>query len=153
MAAFVVGLVFVLAMTGYSDASYCVCNSGVSDAVLQKNIDYACGAGADCIAIMQNGACFSPNTVKDHCNYAVNSYYQKKAQITGSCDFQGTAAVTQTAPSAAPGCVYQASPRFDVLSLLDFNELSNFINLKILFFLLLIFFVCDKFFFFFSWCE
>ncbi|KAL9166062.1 hypothetical protein ABFS82_05G004600 [Erythranthe guttata] len=110
MAAFVVGLVLVLAMTGYSDASYCVCNSGVSDAVLQKNIDYACGAGADCTAIMQNGACFNPNTVKDHCNYAVNSYYQRKAQITGSCDFQGTAAVTQTAPSAAPGCVYQSSP-------------------------------------------
>lgn len=76
-----------------------MCNSGLSDSILQKNIDYACGAGADCSAILQNGACFNPNTVKDHCNYAVNSYYQRKGQITGSCDFQGTATVTQTVPS------------------------------------------------------
>ncbi|KAK4399846.1 plasmodesmata callose-binding protein 2 [Sesamum angolense] len=110
MAAFVVGLVLLLAMSAHSDASYCVCNSGLSDGVLQKNIDYACGAGADCSAIIQNGACFNPNTVKDHCNYAVNSYYQRKGQITGSCDFQATATVTQTAPNAASGCVYQSSP-------------------------------------------
>ncbi|KAI3452904.1 hypothetical protein Pfo_009567 [Paulownia fortunei] len=110
MAAFVVGLLLLLAMAGHSDASYCVCNSGLSDSVLQKNIDYACGAGADCSAILQNGPCFNPNTVRDHCNYAVNSYYQRKGQIPGSCDFQGTATVTQTAPSAASGCVYQSSP-------------------------------------------
>lgn len=84
----------------FADATYCVCNSGLSDPVLQKNIDYACGNGADCSAIMQNGACFNPNTVKDHCNYAVNSYYQRKGQITGSCDFQGTATVTTTPPTS-----------------------------------------------------
>ncbi|KAK4423689.1 plasmodesmata callose-binding protein 1 [Sesamum alatum] len=110
MAGFVVGLVLLFAMAAHSDASYCVCNSGVGDSTLQKNIDYACGAGADCSAILQNGACFNPNTVKDHCNYAVNSYYQRKGQIPGSCDFQGTATVTQTAPNAASGCVYQSSP-------------------------------------------
>ncbi|KAK6116424.1 hypothetical protein DH2020_049886 [Rehmannia glutinosa] len=110
MAAFVVGFVLFLAMAGHSDATYCVCNTGQSDSVLQKNIDYACGAGADCSAILQNGACFNPNTVRDHCNYAVNSYYQRKGQISGSCDFMGTATVTQTAPSAATGCVYQSSP-------------------------------------------
>ncbi|KAH6822450.1 hypothetical protein C2S53_007777 [Perilla frutescens var. hirtella] len=111
MSAFVFGFVLFLAMAASSDASYCMCNSGVSDSVLQKNIDYACGAGADCSAIMQNGACYNPNTVKDHCNYAVNSYYQRKNQASGSCDFQGTANVSLTGPtSVASGCVYQASP-------------------------------------------
>ncbi|KAL3823977.1 hypothetical protein ACJIZ3_020006 [Penstemon smallii] len=106
MAVLVVGLVVLLAMAAHSDATYCACNTGLSDTVLQRNIDYACGAGADCSAILQNGACYNPNTVRDHCNYAVNSYYQRRGQVTGSCDFSGTAAVTQTAPSnAASGCV------------------------------------------------
>ncbi|KAL3644592.1 hypothetical protein CASFOL_009772 [Castilleja foliolosa] len=110
MAAFVVGLVLFLAMASHSDAAYCVCNSNVNETVLQKNIDYACGAGADCKSIHQNEACYNPNTVRDHCNYAVNSYFQKKGQVTGSCDFQGTAMVTQTAPTAASGCQYLSSP-------------------------------------------
>ncbi|KAL7091265.1 hypothetical protein ACP275_12G094800 [Erythranthe tilingii] len=111
MAILAVGLVFLLALAaGYSDASYCVCNNGLSDAVLQKNIDYACGAGADCSAILQSGPCFNPNTVKDHCNYAVNSYYTRKGQIPGSCDFQATASVSTVAPSTTSGCVYQSTP-------------------------------------------
>ncbi|KAL8224444.1 hypothetical protein R6Q57_019919 [Mikania cordata] len=90
-------------------AAYCVCNTALSDSVLQKNIDYACGNGADCAQILQNGACFNPNTVKDHCNYAVNSYYQRKNQIQGSCDFSGTASVSQTAPSGATSACYAGS--------------------------------------------
>ncbi|XP_057810754.1 PLASMODESMATA CALLOSE-BINDING PROTEIN 2-like [Salvia miltiorrhiza] len=111
MAALVLGFVIYLALAAPSDAAYCLCNAGVSDAVLQKNIDYACGNGADCSAILQNGACFNPNTVKDHCNYAVNSYYQRRSQNGGSCDFQGSASVSQTGPTGvASACVYQASP-------------------------------------------
>ncbi|CAA0822501.1 PLASMODESMATA CALLOSE-BINDING PROTEIN 3 [Striga hermonthica] len=114
MAALLVSLVLVLllAMSGHSDATYCVCNSNLSQDVLQKNIDYACGAGADCTDIHQNGPCFNPNTVRDHCNFAVNSYYQRRNQVQGSCDFQGTATVTSTPPttSTGSGCVYQASP-------------------------------------------
>ena len=79
-------------------ASYCLCKDGLSDSVLQKNINYACGAGADCSAINQGGSCFNPNTVKDHCNYAVNSYFQKKGEASGSCDFAGTAAPSPTPP-------------------------------------------------------
>ncbi|KAL2514794.1 Cytochrome [Forsythia ovata] len=48
---------------------------------------------------MQNGPCFQPNTVKDHFNYAVNSYYQKKGQIPQSCNLLNTATVTQSAPT------------------------------------------------------
>ena len=55
---------------GKPGASYCVCNSGVSDSVLQKNIDYACGAGADCGQISPSGSCYNLNTI--------NSYFQKK---------------------------------------------------------------------------
>lgn len=108
MAFVMISLVLLLAMAGPSDAAYCVCSSG-GDSAYQKNIDYACGAGADCSPILQNGACYNPNTVKDHCNYAVNSYYQRKGQVTGSCDFAGSATVSSTAPSAVSGCVYPSS--------------------------------------------
>ncbi|KAL7240673.1 hypothetical protein ACSBR2_006342 [Camellia fascicularis] len=89
-------LVLFLAMTSHSSATYCICKDGMADAVLQKDIDYACGAGADCAPIIQNGACYNPNTVKDHCNYAVNSYFQRKGQAAGTCDFSGTATTSQT---------------------------------------------------------
>ncbi|KAK8923710.1 Glucan endo-1,3-beta-glucosidase-like protein 3 [Platanthera zijinensis] len=65
---------------------------------LQKTIDYACGAGADCGPILQNGACYNPNTVLTHCSYAANSYYQRKGQAQGACDFSGTATLTTTDP-------------------------------------------------------
>ena len=81
-------------------ATYCLCKDGVGDQSLQKSLDYACGAGADCTAILQNGACYNPNTLKDHCNYAVNSYFQKKGQVTGSCDFSGTATVSANPPTS-----------------------------------------------------
>ncbi|KAJ7943350.1 Plasmodesmata callose-binding protein 3 [Quillaja saponaria] len=110
--AILVCLVIFLALTGHSSATYCVCKDGLSDQVLQKSLDYACGAGADCTPIEQKGACYNPNTVKDHCNYAVNSYFQNKGQAQGSCDFSGTAMVSQTPPSTASssGCVYPTSP-------------------------------------------
>uniref|UniRef100_A0A5B6Z9W7 X8 domain-containing protein n=1 Tax=Davidia involucrata TaxID=16924 RepID=A0A5B6Z9W7_DAVIN len=110
MAVFVVCLVLFLAMAGHSNAIYCICKDGVSESVLQKNIDYACGAGADCTPIIQNGGCYNPNTVRDHCNYAVNSYFQRKGQAVGSCDFAGTATTSQTLTSTQPStCVYPSS--------------------------------------------
>lgn len=78
--------------------SWCVCKDG-SDTILQKSLDYACGAGADCNPIKQTGPCFQPNTVRAHCNFAVNSYFQKKGQAPMSCDFAGTATVTASNPS------------------------------------------------------
>ncbi|XP_059445453.1 PLASMODESMATA CALLOSE-BINDING PROTEIN 3-like [Corylus avellana] len=109
--AVLVYLVLFLALTGHSTASYCFCKDGLSDQALQKALDYACGAGADCSPISQSGSCYQPNTVKNHCDYAVNSYYQRKNQAQGSCDFAGTASVSQTAPTvASASCVYPASP-------------------------------------------
>ncbi|CAL9087487.1 unnamed protein product, partial [Musa textilis] len=91
------------------DAGWCVCRSDVSTSALQKSLDYACGAGADCTPVLQNGACYNPNTVLAHCSYAVNSYYQRKGQPQGSCDFAATATLTSTDPGGN-GCTYPATP-------------------------------------------
>lgn len=107
-AALLLSLVFVSAMFGISDGAWCVCRPDISDSSLQKALDYACGAGADCGPINQNGACYNPNTVRAHCSYAVNSYYQRKGQTQQACDFAGTAALSQQDPSAN-GCAFPAS--------------------------------------------
>ncbi|KAI4343952.1 hypothetical protein L6164_011239 [Bauhinia variegata] len=100
--------VLLLALTGSSSAAnWCVCKDG-GDAILQKTLDYACGAGADCNPLRQNAACFQPNTVRAHCNYAVNSYFQKKGQAENSCNFAGTATIVTSDPSTS-GCVYPSS--------------------------------------------
>ncbi|CAL0325763.1 unnamed protein product [Lupinus luteus] len=110
MAAFALSLLLLALITPSptSSMSWCVCKDG-SDATLQKTLDYACGAGSDCNPLHQNGPCFQPNTVKAHCSYAVNSYYQKKGQAPMSCDFGGTATVTATNPSSSSGCAYPSS--------------------------------------------
>ncbi|KVH96195.1 X8-like protein [Cynara cardunculus var. scolymus] len=115
MAFLAIFMLHLLAMAAYSNAAYCVCNTALSDSTLQKNIDYACGAGADCSQISQNGPCFNPNTVKDHCNFAVNSYYQKKGQVDGSCVFSGTASVVPTPPSGANSACFSGNPRGDLV--------------------------------------
>lgn len=126
--------VLFLAFTGHSSALYCVCKDGVGDQALQKAIDYACGAGADCTPILQNGACFQPNTVKDHCNYAVNSYFQRKGQGQGSCDFAGAATPSQNPPTSTSSCVYPSSPGYvldmDLADLFKLFHNHSFISRK-----------------------
>ncbi|XP_010551384.1 PREDICTED: PLASMODESMATA CALLOSE-BINDING PROTEIN 4-like [Tarenaya hassleriana] len=98
-------LFLIFSMISYSKAAYCVCKDGVGEAVLQKAMDYACGAGADCTQIQQNGQCFQPNTVKSHCDVAVNSYYQRKASTGATCDFSGAAVLTNSPPSTGSTCL------------------------------------------------
>ena len=59
----------------------------------------------------KNGACFAPDTIKVHCSYAVNSFYQRnnrKNQNPQACVFSGTATLSNydpsqsTAPPTAP---------------------------------------------------
>ncbi|CAL9076512.1 unnamed protein product [Musa acuminata var. zebrina] len=109
MAAAFLLLTLALALFGGSDAAWCVCRSDVSTSALQKSLDYACGAGADCSPVLQNGACYNPNTVLAHCSYAVNSYYQRKGQAQGSCDFAAAATLTSTDPGGN-GCTFPATP-------------------------------------------
>ncbi|KAL3578778.1 hypothetical protein D5086_020282 [Populus alba] len=120
-----------LALTGHSSATYCVCKDGVGDTQLQKSLDYACGAGADCTQIIQNAPCYQPNTVKDHCSYAVNSYFQKKGQAVGSCDFSGTAMTSATPPQTS-GCTYPASatPRSGAAALSLQSELCPDVDIS-----------------------
>ncbi|KAL0825332.1 hypothetical protein Bca101_049009 [Brassica carinata] len=101
-------LCLVLSMITYSNAAYCVCKDG-NEQVLQKAIDYACGAGADCTQIQLNGACYQPNTIKNHCDVAVNSYYQKKASSGATCDFNGAAVISSSPPSTASSCLSGSS--------------------------------------------
>ncbi|KAJ4884247.1 Carbohydrate-binding X8 domain-containing protein [Raphanus sativus] len=101
-------LCLIISMIAYSNAAYCVCKDG-NEQVLQKAIDYACGAGADCSQIQQNGACYQPNTVKNHCDIAVNSYYQKKASSGATCDFNGAAIISTSPPSTASSCLTGSS--------------------------------------------
>ncbi|KAJ9567323.1 hypothetical protein OSB04_003289 [Centaurea solstitialis] len=110
MAAALVVLMLIFSMVPHSSGTWCVCKKGGNDKVLQLAIDYACGNGADCTQTKQGGKCYNPNTVTDHCNYAVNSYFQAKGQATGSCDFNGAAQITTTDPSAN-GCTFPSSAR------------------------------------------
>ncbi|KAJ6429522.1 hypothetical protein OIU84_021016 [Salix udensis] len=91
--AVLVFLVVLWALTGHSSATYCICKDGIADAQLQKALDYACGAGADCTQILQTGPCYQPNTVKDHCSYAVSTG-------TGNSTNSGTAPTGTTTPSS-----------------------------------------------------
>ncbi|CAH1422424.1 unnamed protein product [Lactuca virosa] len=103
-------LLFLLfsSMVAHSSASWCVCKKGGNDKVLQMAIDYACGNGADCTQTHQGGKCYNPDTVIDHCNYAVNSYFQNKRQAPEACVFNGAAMVVNVDPSAN-GCTYPTS--------------------------------------------
>lgn len=85
--------------TSSSGQSWCVTSPSASQTALQVALDYACGyGGADCSAVQKSGSCFNPDTVRDHASYAFNNYYQKNPVPT-SCDFGGTAIITNTDPS------------------------------------------------------
>ncbi|KAD4888892.1 hypothetical protein E3N88_20965 [Mikania micrantha] len=101
-------LLLISSMIAHSSGNWCVCKKGGNDKALQMAIDYACGNGADCTQTHQGGRCYNPDTVIDHCNYAVNSYFQAKGQAPGSCDFNGAAVVTTSDPSYN-GCSYPSS--------------------------------------------
>ncbi|AED97424.1 PLASMODESMATA CALLOSE-BINDING PROTEIN 1 [Arabidopsis thaliana] len=107
MAALVLSLL-LLSLAGHSSASWCVCKTGLSDTVLQATLDYACGNGADCNPTKPKQSCFNPDNVRSHCNYAVNSFFQKKGQSPGSCNFDGTATPTNSDPSYT-GCAFPTS--------------------------------------------
>ncbi|VAI22084.1 unnamed protein product [Triticum turgidum subsp. durum] len=102
-------LALAAALAGRSaDGAWCVCRTDLPDATLQRTLDYACGSAADCKPIQPNATCFAPDTVKAHCSYAVNSYYQRSGQNPLACVFSNTAVISSTDPSTN-GCKYPAS--------------------------------------------
>ncbi|KAF6149805.1 hypothetical protein GIB67_017538 [Kingdonia uniflora] len=78
---------------------WCVPKTGISDAELQTNLDYACGLGIDCSPIQPGGACYEPNTIASHAAYAMNLLYQTSGRNPWNCDFTQTAALTSNNPS------------------------------------------------------
>ncbi|GMP39804.1 hypothetical protein CsSME_00010496 [Camellia sinensis var. sinensis] len=91
-----------------SGQNWCVAKSGVSETALQVALDYACGiGGADCSVIQEGASCYNPVTLQNHASYAFNSYFQKKPVQT-SCDFGGTAMITNNNPSSGT-CIYPSS--------------------------------------------
>ncbi|KAJ1397709.1 X8 domain [Sesbania bispinosa] len=80
-------------------AGWCIPKTGVSDAQLQSNLDYACSQGIDCGPIQPGGACFEPNTVASHAAFAMNLYYQTFGRNQWNCDFSQTAMLTSQNPS------------------------------------------------------
>ncbi|XP_008810633.2 PLASMODESMATA CALLOSE-BINDING PROTEIN 3-like isoform X1 [Phoenix dactylifera] len=105
----VVGLMMVLvARRAVEGATWCIARSSASATALQTALDFACGAGADCLPIQASGLCYLPNTLPAHASYAFNSYYQRSNAAPGSCDFAGTATVSVTDPSYG-SCTYPSS--------------------------------------------
>ncbi|OEL35478.1 plasmodesmata callose-binding protein 3 [Dichanthelium oligosanthes] len=104
MKALVVAVVLLLSST-LAASQWCVCRQDAPQAALQKTIDYACGAGADCNSIHETGPCYNPNNVPAHCSWAANSYYQNNKAKGATCDFTGTATLTTSDPSSS-GCSY-----------------------------------------------
>ena len=73
---------------------------GVSEAILQSAIDFACGVGnANCSEIQSNATCYLPNTRYSHASYAMNQYYVTSNTGSVACNFQGAAQITVTDPS------------------------------------------------------
>ncbi|XP_059663338.1 glucan endo-1,3-beta-glucosidase 4 [Cornus florida] len=85
--------------TSSTGSSWCVASQSAPQIALQVALDYACGyGGADCSAIQPGGSCYNPNTLRDHASSAFNSYYQNNP-VPNSCNFGGTAIITNTDPS------------------------------------------------------
>ncbi|KAK1265725.1 Glucan endo-1,3-beta-glucosidase [Acorus gramineus] len=78
---------------------WCVARGDAGADVLQSNIDYACGHGADCAGIQAGGACYQPDTLLAHASYAMNAYYQASGRNDFDCDFAGTGIITTADPS------------------------------------------------------
>ncbi|KAH6770177.1 Carbohydrate-binding X8 domain superfamily protein [Perilla frutescens var. hirtella] len=105
----VVALLYTAAFSAVA-ATWCVVRSDASEQAMQRSLDYACGAGADCAPLQSSGLCFLPNTLQAHASYAINSYYQRRGNAPDSCSFAGAAAIATTDPSYG-SCVYPSSPR------------------------------------------
>ncbi|PIN02489.1 Glucan endo-1,3-beta-D-glucosidase [Handroanthus impetiginosus] len=78
---------------------WCVPKADASDAELQENIDYVCSQGVDCQPIQPGGPCFSPNTVRAHAAFTMNTFYQTSGRHDFDCYFSGTGVLTETDPS------------------------------------------------------
>ncbi|XP_022961119.1 glucan endo-1,3-beta-glucosidase 2-like [Cucurbita moschata] len=100
--------IYILHLTGSGlvlandtmNPTYCAAKDGADRKMLQAALDWACGPGrVDCSALLQGQPCYEPDNVMAHATYAFNTYYHQMGKVSGSCNFNGVAAVTTTNPS------------------------------------------------------
>ncbi|XP_059317702.1 major pollen allergen Ole e 10-like [Lycium ferocissimum] len=71
-----------------------------TDAQLQANLNWAChNQGVNRGPVQVGGPCFSPNTVRSHAAFVMNSYYQIKGRDDFNCDFLGSGVIIFADPS------------------------------------------------------
>ncbi|KAJ0974925.1 hypothetical protein J5N97_016890 [Dioscorea zingiberensis] len=83
-----------------TNQTYCIARDGADSKMLQAALDWACGPGkVDCSVLIQGQPCYDPDTVEAHATYAFNAYYRQMGMASGTCYFNGVAAITTTDPS------------------------------------------------------
>ncbi|KAJ4961013.1 hypothetical protein NE237_020923 [Protea cynaroides] len=109
--------VYVLHLTGSgmvlvndtTNLTFCTARNGADLKMLQAALDWACGPGkVDCSPLLQGRPCYEPDTVAAHASYAFDAYYHKMGMASGTCYFNGVAAVTTTNPSHG-SCIFPGS--------------------------------------------
>ncbi|XP_020106250.1 glucan endo-1,3-beta-glucosidase 3 isoform X1 [Ananas comosus] len=99
----------VLLANDTTNQTYCIARDGADAKMLQAALDWACGPGkVDCSAMMQGQPCYDPDTVESHATYAFNAYYHGMGMGSGTCYFNGVAAITTTDPSHG-ACIFAGS--------------------------------------------
>ncbi|XP_042419102.1 probable glucan endo-1,3-beta-glucosidase A6 [Zingiber officinale] len=97
----------------YKGKLWCVLDCGrrraANATAVGEAVAYACGQGnGTCDAIRHGGACYYPNTLAAHANYAFNAYWQQFRRGGGTCFFDGLAVQTKKDPSYG-SCKYPSS--------------------------------------------
>ncbi|XP_043691507.1 glucan endo-1,3-beta-glucosidase 4-like isoform X2 [Telopea speciosissima] len=88
---------------------FCVAKQGADSDALQAGLNWACGQGqANCTAIQEGKPCYNPDTLQNHASYAYNDYFHKMQSVGGTCDFSGTATVSNVDPSYG-SCIFSGS--------------------------------------------
>lgn len=109
--------IYILHLTGSgmvlandtTNQTYCTARDGADPKMLQAALDWACGPGkVDCTPLLQGEPCYEPDNVLSHATYAFDTYYNQMRKTSGSCDFNGVAAITTTDPSHG-ACIFPGS--------------------------------------------
>lgn len=94
-----------------TNQTYCTAKDGADPKMVQAALDWACGPGkVNCSSILQGQACYDPDNVFAHATYAFDTYYHQMGKTSGSCDFNGVAAITTTNPSHGL-CIFRGSDK------------------------------------------
>ncbi|KAL6131462.1 hypothetical protein ACLB2K_069837 [Fragaria x ananassa] len=88
-----------------SKGGWCVPKPGVTDAVLQQNMDWLCGTHkVHCNNVMPGAKCYA-ESILPRASYLMDVYYKKYGRHDYDCDFNGSAQITNINPSWG-SCIY-----------------------------------------------